>query len=75
MLSQGVEALDLPKLYRCPFDTTKEVNLVKFQFKINHNIVYTKDKLMKAKMSTSNKCYLCKLKHTYLTAYVGRHML
>ena len=32
-----------------------------FQFKTNHDIVYTKDKLMKAKMSTSNKCYLCKL--------------
>ena len=32
-----------------------------FQFKTNHNIVYTKDKLMKAKMSTRNKCYLCKL--------------
>ena len=65
MLSQGFKALDLPKLYRCPFDTTKEVKLVMFQFKISHNIVYTKDKLMKAKMSTSNKCYLSKLsKHT-----------
>ena len=61
MLSQGVNALDLQKLYRCPFDTTKEVKLVMFQFKINHNIVYTKDKLMKAKISTSNKCYLRKL--------------
>ena len=61
MLSQGVKASELPKLYRCPFDTTKEVKLALFQFKINHNIVYTKDKLMKAKMSTSNKCYLCNL--------------
>ena len=49
MLGQGAKALDLPKLYRYPFDTTKEVKLVMFQFKINHNIVYTKDKLMKAK--------------------------
>ena len=59
MLGQGVKDSDLPKLYRCPFHTTKEVTLVIFQFKINHNIVYTKDKLMKAKMSTSNLCYLC----------------
>ena len=76
MLSQGVKALDLPKLYRCPFGTTKEVKLVMFQFNINHNIVYTKDKLMKAKMSTSNKCCLCKLStHTLQHITVGRLFL
>ena len=70
MLSQGVDASDLPKLYRCPFDTTKEAKLVMFQFKINHNIVYTKDKLMKAKMSTTNTCYLCNF-----SVHTLQHML
>jgi len=47
ILNQGVKVSELSKLYRCPFDTTEEVNLAMFQFKINHNIVYTGDKLPK----------------------------
>ena len=31
-----------------------------FQFKINHNIIYTKDKLKKANLTSDDLCYLCK---------------
>ena len=35
-----------------------------FQFKINHLILYTRDKLVKAKATDSDSCHLCKLKQT-----------
>ena len=34
------------------------------QFKINHLILYTRDKLVKAKATDSNSCHVCKLKQT-----------
>ena len=30
-----------------------------FQFKINHHILYTHDKLFKAKITDSDSCYVC----------------
>ena len=38
----------------------KNTKLRMFQFKINHNIIYTKDKLKRAKITTDDLCYLCK---------------
>ena len=35
-----------------------------FQFKINHLILYTRDKLVKAKAIDSDSCHVCKLKQT-----------
>ena len=35
-----------------------------FQFKINHLILYTRDKLVKAKATDSDSCHVCKLKQT-----------
>ena len=35
-----------------------------FQFKINHHILYTRDKLFKAKIWDSDSCHVCELKHT-----------
>ena len=35
------------------------------QFKINHNIIYTKDKLKKVKLISNDVCHLCEReKHT-----------
>ena len=65
ILRQGISDIDLPKLYKCPFNSTHEVKLVMFQFKIIHNIIYTKDKLKKANLALRDICYLCKLEtHT-----------
>ena len=38
----------------------KNTKLIMFQFKINHNIIYTKDKLKRANIAPCNLCYLCK---------------
>ena len=35
-------------------------SVVMFQFKINHNIIYTKDKLKRANITPDDLCYLCK---------------
>ena len=35
-----------------------------FQFKINHHILYTRDKLLKAKITDSDSCHVCELKQT-----------
>ena len=35
-----------------------------FQFKINHHILYTRDKLFKAKITNRDSCHVCKLKQT-----------
>ena len=42
-----------------------------FQFKINHNILYTKDKLKKANLVSDDSCYLCKNeRHTIVHMFV-----
>ena len=56
LLQQGINEKDLLNLYLCPFKLTRESKLSMFQFKINHNIVFTKDRLKKA---SSDLCYLC----------------
>ena len=35
-----------------------------FQFKINHHILYTCDKLLKAKITDSDSYHVCELKQT-----------
>ena len=35
-----------------------------FQFKINHNIIYTRDKLFRAKIVENDKCQACGSKQT-----------
>jgi len=35
-----------------------------FQFKINHHILYTRDKLFRAKIIDNDKCHLCGLRQT-----------
>ena len=45
IISYGVEPSEIQKLYKWPFSVTEDTKLIMFQFKINHNIIYTKDKL------------------------------
>ena len=47
----GIKSNEIPKIFNWPFTATKnQAKLVMFQYKINHNIVCTKDKLKKAKI-------------------------
>ena len=47
-----------------PFKLTKNLKLSMFQFKINHHILYTCDKLLKAKITDSDSYHVCELKQT-----------
>ena len=49
-------------LYVLPFKLTKNIKLSTFQFKINHHILYTRNKLCKAKITDSDSCHVCELK-------------
>ena len=41
-----------------------------FQFKINHHILYTRDKLFKAKITDSDSCHVCNVKQTVQHLFV-----
>jgi len=43
IISYRVEPPEIQKLYKRPFSVTENTKLIMFQFKINHNIIYTKD--------------------------------
>ena len=47
-------------IYRLPYLATIESKLRSFQFKINHNIYYTNEKLYMVKMSDTPLCTFCK---------------
>ena len=56
---------NIHKIYNWPFLTSKNTKLIKLQFKINHNIIYTKDKLKKVNLISNDFCHLCEReKHT-----------
>ncbi len=50
---------DFERIYSIPFKATIYTKLRAFQFKINHNILYTNEKLHKIKLSESSLCSLC----------------
>ena len=50
---------DFEQIYSIPFNTTIYTKLRAFQFKINHNILYTNEKLHKVKLSDSPLCTFC----------------
>ena len=67
ILSYGVNDSDIHKIYNWPFLTTgtKNSKLIMFQFKINHTIIYTKDKVKKVNLISNDVCHLCERgKHT-----------
>ena len=51
-------------LYVLPFKLTKNIRLSMFQFKTNHHILYTRDKLFKTKITDSDSCHVCELEQT-----------
>ena len=50
---------DFERIYSIPFKATIYTKLRAFQFKINHNILYTNEKLYRIKISESPLCSLC----------------
>ena len=65
IFSYGVDDSNIHKILQLAFLTTKNTKLIVFQFKINHNIIYTKDKLKKVNLISIDVCHLCEReKHT-----------
>ena len=55
------------------FKLTSDVRLAMFQFKINHNILYTKSMLFRDRLAEDDKCYLCNLRQTLIHLFVECH--
>jgi len=55
----NIEQEEMRELYSVPFTTTIYTKLRSFQFKINHNIFYTNEKLHKIGLSKTALCYMC----------------
>ena len=50
---------DWDDLYMIPYRATCESHLIAFQFKVNHNILYTNEMLFKTGMVHSSSCSFC----------------
>ena len=61
----GVNDSDIHKFTTGFFFTNKNSKLILLQFKIKNNVIYTKDKLKKVNLISSDVCHLCEReKHT-----------
>ena len=64
LIEAGFTDQTIAALYVLPFKLTKNIKLSMFQFKINHHILHTRDKLFKAKITDSDSCHVCESKQT-----------
>ena len=59
LIANGLTPDQISKYLNLAFSITIETKLIMFQYKILHDIVFTKSKLLKAKLASSDLCYLC----------------
>lgn len=59
LIANGLTPDQISKYFNLAFSITIETKLTMFQYKILHDIVFTKSKLLKAKLASSDLCYLC----------------
>ena len=65
LVEAGFTDQTIAALYVLPFKLTKKhIKLSMFQFKINHHILYTREKLFKAKITDSDPCHVCESMQT-----------
>ena len=69
----GFTTQEIACIYELPFKLTSVVRLAMFQFKINHNILYTKSMLFRDKLAENDKCYLCNFRQTLIHLFVECH--
>ena len=60
----GFSADKMSHIYKLPFKLTLDVRMSVFQFKINHNILYTKSRLLRDKITENDKCYMQRQSNT-----------
>ena len=59
VLGKGVTADHISNYFKLAFSITKETKLTMFQYKVLHDIVFTKSIVFKRKMTSCDLCYLC----------------
>ncbi|XP_078367898.1 uncharacterized protein LOC144651783 [Oculina patagonica] len=64
LIKAGFSNQNISAVYLLPFKVTKNIKLSMFQFKINHHILYTRDKLFRAKITDDDECQLCGTRQT-----------
>ena len=75
LIKAGFTDRIIEALYILLFKVTKSIKLSTFQFKINHHILYTRDKLFRAKIIENDECQLCGVSQTLQHLFVEcRHV-
>jgi len=70
-LKRQVTVDQILHIYELSFNLiTPDVNLSVFQFKFNHNILCTKSRLFRDKVTDNDKCYLCSGSQTLAHLFV-----
>ena len=59
LIANGLPPDQISKHFNLAFSITLETKLTMFQYKTLHDIVFTESKLLKAKLASSDLCYLC----------------
>ena len=59
LIDNGLPPDHINDYFNLAFSSTKETKLIMFQYKILHDIVFTKEKLFRANIANSDLCYLC----------------
>ena len=59
LIANGLPPDQISKHFNSAFSITLETKLTMFQYKTLHDIVFTGSKLFKAKLASSDLCYLC----------------
>ena len=75
LIANGLTPDQISKYCDLAFSITIETKLTMFQHKTLHDTVFTKSKLFKAKLASSDLCYLCSktkqdLKHVLVSCLV-----
>ena len=66
----GFSANEIVHIYELSFKLSLDIRRSVFQFKINHNILYTKSRLFRDKITENEKCYLCSGSQTLAHLFV-----
>ena len=66
----GFSEDEILHIYELPFKLILDVRMSVFQFKINHNILYTNRTLFRDKITENDKCYLCSGSQTLAHLFV-----
>ena len=75
LIKAGFTDRSIEALYILPFKVIKNIKLSMFQFKINHHILYTRDRLFRAKIIENDECQLFGVSQTLEHLFVEcRHV-